>query len=146
MGRDYFSFDEVNELIPQLEYHFRKLLEHKKEMAQTSQELRRLGVTPQLLGRIPNQARPDVQKLQMVVRNHYREFKNHIFAIENLGGEIKDLELGRVDFPAMMDGEEMVLAWQLGVTEVAVPQPLDDPGENNSKERSPEVVSTSDLA
>ena len=124
MGKEYFTFDEVNELIPQLEYHFRKLLLHKKEMAQSSLKLRAVGVTPQLIGRIPNDARPEIHQLQSEVRKNYREFKQHIFAIENIGGEIKDLELGRVDFPSKKDGEDVLLTWQLGVTDVAFVQPI----------------------
>jgi hypothetical protein len=40
-------------------------------------------------------------------------------AIERTGGEIKDLELGRVDFPSLENGSEIRLTWQLGVTEAA---------------------------
>jgi len=124
MGKEYFTYDEVNELIPQLEYHFQKLLHHKKEMAQTSLQLRRQGITPQLIGKVSSDHRPEIHLLQSEVRRHYREFKQHIFAIENLGGEIKDLELGRVDFPGQQDGEDIILTWQLGVTEVAYPQKI----------------------
>jgi hypothetical protein len=116
MAKEHFTLDEVNELIPQLEYHFRKLLHFKREMARASRRLRKWGVTPLLIGHIPQQARPEIQVLQAEMRGYYREFKQNLFAIENLGGEIKDLELGRVDFPAKRDGEELFLSWQLGVT------------------------------
>lgn len=126
MAKEYFTLDEVNELIPQLEYHFRKLLQHKKEMAQRSNQLRKLGATPQLIGRVPNDARPEIHALQAEVRGHYRDFKQELFAIENIGGEIKDLELGRVDFPSKKDGEDVILTWQLGVTDGACVMPVEE--------------------
>ncbi len=119
MAKAYFTVDEVNELIPQLEYYFTQMLQHKTEMAQFSHELRRYGVVPQLIGKVPNDPRSEVNRLQSEVRRHYREFKQHLFSIENLGGEIKDLELGRVDFPAKVSGEDYLLTWQLGVTPTA---------------------------
>ena len=120
MTKEYFTVEEVNELIPQLEYHFRKLLYHKREMARASNKLRKWGETPQLIGRVPRQARPEIQALQAEMRSHYREFKQHLFAMENLGGDIKDLELGRVEFPSLRDRDPVLLVWQLGVTDAAV--------------------------
>lgn len=129
MAKEYFTYDEVNELIPQLEHHFQKLLYHKKEMAQASHRLRTYGATPQLIGRVAKDAPAEVHHAQAEVRRHYREYKNHLFAIENMGGEIKDLELGRVDFPALQEGEDAILTWQLGVTEgpyLHVPEKKDE--------------------
>lgn len=143
MEKKYFSFDEVNELIPQLEFHFQKLLQHKTEMGQTSFRLRQMGVTPQLVGRVPNEASRQVQELQIAVRQNYRQFKEHLFAIENLGGEVKDLALGRVDFPALQDGEDIVLTWQLGVTNVAVPLSISEGEEDESEELASEEVEIS---
>jgi hypothetical protein len=37
-----------------------------------------------------------------------------IGAIEQMGVALKDLELGLIDFPAMLDGEEVFLCWQFG--------------------------------
>ncbi|MDX1386513.1 MAG: DUF2203 family protein [bacterium] len=132
MTKDYFTYDEVNELIPQLEYHFQKLLHHKKEMAQASHRLRTYGATPQLIGHVAKDAPAEVHHAQGEVRRHYREYKNHLFAIENMGGEIKDLELGRVDFPAQQEGEDAVLTWQLGVTEGPFLQILEEKNEEET--------------
>src|SRR5262245_29560278 len=35
-------------------------------------------------------------------------------SIEDLGGQPKDLDLGLVDFPAMINGEEVLLCWKYG--------------------------------
>ena len=39
--------------------------------------------------------------------------------LERLGVLVKDLDRGLVDFPALRDGEEVLLCWQVGEDEVA---------------------------
>ena len=38
--------------------------------------------------------------------------------LEKLGVQVKDLDRGLVDFPALRDGEEVLLCWQVGEDEV----------------------------
>ncbi|MFO1464535.1 MAG: DUF2203 family protein [bacterium] len=123
MGKKFFSVDEVNELIPQLEHHFRRMLLHKKEMSKASVRLRKLGCEPQLLEALPASASPEAETLHRELQGHYFSFKQHLLAVERIGGEIKDLELGRVDFPCFENGKEGRLTWQLGVTEAAYRHP-----------------------
>ena len=40
-------------------------------------------------------------------------------AIHTQGAIVKDLDEGLVDFPAVRDGEEILLCWRLGEEEVA---------------------------
>lgn len=118
MPKKFFSYDEINELVPQLEYHFRQLLLHKKEMAKTSLRLKKMGYVSELIGDLPPGLDPKIRELYDQCRGHYQGFKRHVLAIEGLGGEIKDFELGRVVFYSHDAGEETRLVWQLGVTEV----------------------------
>jgi hypothetical protein len=39
-------------------------------------------------------------------------------ALQELGVAVKDLDRGLVDFPALRDGEEVLLCWQLGEEKV----------------------------
>ena len=39
--------------------------------------------------------------------------------LEKLGVQVKDLDRGLVDFPALRDGEEVLLCWQVGEDKVA---------------------------
>lgn len=119
MIRKYFTIDEVNQLIPQLEHHFRKLLLNKKEMAKLSLRLKKVGVEAPMLENFEPDPRLEVQKIQMEFSQNYLEFKNHLLAVESMGGRIKDLELGRVEFFAKEQDKYSLLTWQLGVTEVA---------------------------
>ncbi len=123
MGKKFFSVDEVNELIPQLEHHFRQMLLNKKEMAKAALRLRKMGFEPSLLEAAPDSAPPEAEALHRELQGYYFSFKQHLLSIERMGGEIKDLELGRVDFPSLDNGREGRLTWQLGVTEAAYRHP-----------------------
>jgi hypothetical protein len=46
--------------------------------------------------------------------------------LEQLGVVIKDLDRGLVDFPALRDGEEVLLCWQVGEGAVACWHGLDE--------------------
>lgn len=136
MGKKYFTVDEVNELIPQLDHHFRKMLLHKKEMSKATVRLRKLGFEPQLLeGPLVN-GTEEAQEVHRQLQSHYFSFKQHLLAIERIGGEIKDLELGRVDFPSLENGREGRLTWQLGVTEAAYRHPHPEEGQSLPFEKS----------
>lgn len=39
--------------------------------------------------------------------------------IDRQGAELKDIDLGLVDFPAVLEGTEVLLCWRLGEPEVA---------------------------
>jgi hypothetical protein len=43
-----------------------------------------------------------------------RELAEYIQELKVIGCHLKDFEKGLVDFPARIDGEEVVLSWQLG--------------------------------
>jgi len=118
LPRKYFTIDEVNQLLPQLEHHFRKLLQNKREMAKVALRLKRLGAEVPLLEEFFPDSRPEVEKFQRDFVQNYRDFKEHILAVEALGGNIKDLELGRVEFLSRGHDKLSLLTWQLGVTEM----------------------------
>jgi hypothetical protein len=49
-----------------------------------------------------------------------------VTAIQELGAVVKDLDLGLVDFPALRDGQEVLLCWQVGEEDVAHWHGLED--------------------
>ncbi|HCU26016.1 MAG TPA: hypothetical protein DF383_13445, partial [Deltaproteobacteria bacterium] len=85
--------------------------------------LRKLGIEPQLLTEPVQRLNSETQALHHELNSHYVSFKRHLLAIEAMGGETKDLELGRVDFPSLENGVETHLTWALGVTEAAYRHP-----------------------
>lgn len=47
-------------------------------------------------------------------------------AIHELGGVVKDPESGLVDFPALREGDEVLLCWQVGEDEIRYWHSLED--------------------
>jgi hypothetical protein len=46
------------------------------------------------------------------------ELRGYVREIEELGAEVKDLELGLVDFPMRLGGRTVLLCWKAGEAEV----------------------------
>lgn len=67
----------------------------------------------------------DATEIYQQLKAHYLSFKKHLLAIEAIGGEVKDLELGRVDFAFREGDQETTLTWQMGVTEPFYRHPKD---------------------
>jgi len=49
------------------------------------------------------------------ITDRLSELRNEL---EEIGCELKDLELGLVDFPSLFDGREIFLCWKLGESDV----------------------------
>ena len=56
--------------------------------------------------------------LQVRVQDLAREIEGYVAELSQLGVEFKGFEVGLVDFPSELDGEEIHLCWQLGETSV----------------------------
>lgn len=56
----------------------------------------------------------DYQEAERVLDEAIREVDGIIEEIQQQGMFIKDLELGLVDFPAVIHGEDVFLCWKLG--------------------------------
>ncbi len=109
-----FTVEAANALVPRLSYLVGRLQEGARQLEAERADLARAeGVDPDtlstaaLLRRRP-QARRLVEELDALVH-----------AIEEAGAQLKDVQLGLVDFPAERDGQLVLLCWQLGEPEVA---------------------------
>jgi hypothetical protein len=67
----------------------------------------------------------EVHATQREAKRLTEEFDKLIAKINDLGCEIKDIEQGLVDFPALREGREVYLCWRLGEEEVAFWHELD---------------------
>ncbi|MGH3007921.1 MAG: DUF2203 domain-containing protein [Gaiellaceae bacterium] len=55
-----------------------------------------------------------------------RRLAKVVDAINEHGAEVKDLDTGLIDFPALRDGETVLLCWQLGEDEIGFWHRVDD--------------------
>jgi len=106
-----FTVEEVNELIPRLEALVAKLHANARGLQEERDALGR-----SVAGEPPVS---DVIRQRPGARVHVESIEAAANAIAELGGHLKDLSLGLVDFPAEHEGERVLLCWQYGEPEVA---------------------------
>jgi len=79
----------------------------------------------QALQRMPLFPLPDVRRAKALFRGYYEALSDELERVRDLGGEVKDVETGLVDFPARRLGEEILLCWRLGEKKVGFWHPLE---------------------
>jgi hypothetical protein len=116
MSRRYFSVAEVERLIPTLERIFVHILQLRAALRVQEQALERAGVrlTPDLLDDDDPRDGFEVRQAKGLFRGYYEALSDELSRIKDLGGEVKDIDTGLVDFPGRRGGEEILLCWRLG--------------------------------
>jgi hypothetical protein len=117
MAARYFTPEEANELLAQVRPAAEGLVAHRRALAVAT--ARRARLTARISG---NGGDFDPQEPSDVEAQLEREAEAVAHAVEELeriGVQVKDLDRGLVDFPALHDGEEVLLCWQVGEDEVA---------------------------
>lgn len=142
MAKRHFRVDEVEALIPALERLFARILQLRVGLRAVEQKLERAGVdvagespgaeelSDALAGEgedvvsaedfeLPTGAAltvepPAVRQARAVFRGFYEALSDGLEQIRALGGEVKDLDMGLVDFPGRRDNEDILLCWRLG--------------------------------
>lgn len=121
----YFTPREVEALIPELTRTIGRLMDAHGELRQIRSVLREeqrriMAAGGGLLDRASWRER--TQRLEELTR----EIRDGIAAIVNLGGVPKDLGMGLVDFPYILDDREVNLCWRFGETKIRFWHGLDE--------------------
>jgi hypothetical protein len=116
MARRYFSVAEVERLIPTLERIFTHVLQLRAALRIQEQALERAGVrlSRDVLEEDNGREKPDVRQAKALFRAYYEALAEELAKVTELGGEVKDLDTGLVDFPGRRADEEILLCWKLG--------------------------------
>jgi hypothetical protein len=113
----YFTLQEAEDCLPNLEDWLRTAIDSRKGAAQTERELQAIGERIHLLGGV--EINPvKVAEKKAVHRVCAQRLKSSIENIEKVGCLVKDLEMGLVDFPAWLEGDEVYLCWKLGESRI----------------------------
>jgi hypothetical protein len=70
-----------------------------------------------------------------------RELAEYIQELKAIGCHLKDFEHGLVDFPSVIDGQEVQLSWKLGESEIT--HMISGEGDNASRVRLPQKAEPS---
>jgi hypothetical protein len=122
MGDRYFTLDEVNALVPVLTMRMNYVLQLHGHLRSTCRSLVLQGVrvTPESLARGERIEAEGKAKLRVAhARGIHDAVRDAMASIEAMGGVIKDVEQGLVDFPSWLEGrKEVLLCWKIGESRV----------------------------
>src|SRR6476660_9720284 len=113
-----FTLDEAQDLVPILESLLRTAIESKRIIETAEAESQALAQRIFMSGGM------SLNILQIARRKAEREkaiqrVKDAMGEIDAMGVQVKDLDIGLLDFPCEVDGEIILLCWKLGENAIA---------------------------
>jgi hypothetical protein len=113
MSERTFTFDEAQSLLPVLESLLRTAIDGKKLIEEVDNEFQELSHRVFLSGgmflNIVPLARRKAEREKSV-----QKVKDALAEIDAIGVQVKDLDIGLLDFPCEVDGRTVLLCWKLG--------------------------------
>jgi hypothetical protein len=113
MSSRTFTLDEAQDLLPVLESLLRGAIDGKKLIESVDAELQAVAHKIFLSGgmsiNVVHVARRKAQREKAVQR-----VKDAMAEIDAMGVQVKDLDIGLLDFPCEVDGQIVLLCWKLG--------------------------------
>src|SRR5246127_3602497 len=113
MAERTFSLEEAQSLLPVLESLLRTAIDGKKLIEAVDTELQELAhrvfLSGGLLVNVVHMARRKAEREKTIQR-----VKDAIAEIDATGVQVKDLDIGLLDFPCKVEGEIILLCWKLG--------------------------------
>jgi hypothetical protein len=108
-----FTLDEAQDLLPILEGLLRTSIEGKKLIESVDAELQatvqRIFLNGGMSINVVHFARRKAEREKAIQR-----VKDAMGEIDAMGVQVKDLDIGLLDFPCEVDGEIVLLCWKLG--------------------------------
>jgi hypothetical protein len=108
-----FTLDEAQSLLPVLESLLRTAIASKKKIEEFEAEQQALAHRVFLNGGMLLNVVPLARKRAERVKAEQRA-KDAVAEIDAIGVQVKDLDIGLLDFPCEVDGQTILLCWKLG--------------------------------
>jgi len=113
MSSRTFTLDEAQSLLPVLESLLRTSMASKKLMEEVEAELLAVNHRIFLNGGTHLDIVPLARRKAERVKAEQRA-KDALAEIDSIGVQVKDLDIGLLDFPCEVEGEVVLLCWKLG--------------------------------
>jgi hypothetical protein len=112
----YFTLDEANEALEELRPLAEQMVERRRELVEAQARRASLGAQVGTNGGdlTPSDFAEADEQLELAAS----ELASCIEQIQAAGVLIKDLDRGLLDFPALREGEEILLCWHVGEDEI----------------------------
>jgi hypothetical protein len=110
----YFTVDEANALIPELELRFGKVMQLRSQLRHAYHALEARGETPTADNMVRTDGSTELVRLRGRFRALVEALTEELHVIEDIGVSVKDLDTGLCDFLGLMRGRDVWLCWQYG--------------------------------
>ena len=117
MPERYFTAEEANEALEAVRPLAERLVAHRQAL--TEAQSRHGEVLSRIAGNGGGIQPSELAELAGAVERETVEIARCIEGIHAQGAQVKDLDRGLVDFPALRQGEEVCLCWQVGEEKIA---------------------------
>lgn len=115
--KQLFTIDEANALIPLMEQEIDALRALNKEFKSKVNTLNKSGSLQS------GQAQESPSDEQFIAESKLEfieiQARLHVNNIERHGAQLKDVEVGLIDFPSKLNEEEILLCWKYGEKEIS---------------------------
>jgi hypothetical protein len=108
-----FTLDEAQVLVPVLESLLRTAIAGKKLMEEVEAEMQALAHRIFLNGGTHVDVVPLARRKAERAKAEQRA-KDALAEIDSIGVQVKDLEIGLLDFPCEVEGRTVLLCWKMG--------------------------------
>jgi len=108
-----FTLDEAQSLLPVLESLLRTAISSKKLMEEVEAELQAMNHRIFLNGGTHVDVIPIARRKAERAKAE-QHGKDALAEIDSIGVQVKDLDIGLLDFPCLVDGKIILLCWKLG--------------------------------
>lgn len=113
MASRTFTLSEARELLPILEGLLRKATEAKKRVEEIDAKFQQVSARIMMHGGIALDIAP-FARLRAERDKLSQTMTDIISEITAMGVQIKDLDIGLLDFPCLVEGRVILLCWKLG--------------------------------
>ena len=117
MAPRYFTIEEANEALEQVRPLTEELVAHRRALLELQE--RQSELTTRIAGNGSKVEPHELADVQTRVDEEVAGIARSVARIHEVGALVKDLDEGLADFPALREGEQVLLCWRLGEDEVA---------------------------
>ena len=118
MSDKTFSLAEAQQLLPVLEQLLRSAMTSKEELETIDGEFNALANRIHALGGMQHDV-PQLARRKAERHKAEQRIKDSLSEIHAAGVQVKDLDIGLLDFPCVVDGLTILLCWKLGEPAIA---------------------------
>lgn len=113
----HFTLEEATEALEAVRPLAEQMVDHRREVAVLLS--RRAELTSTIAGNGGDLDPGELARVEAEIAEHAKGVARCVNEIHGYGAEVKDADEGLVDFPALREGEEVLLCWKVGEEQIA---------------------------